>query len=170
MVDWMHYSKIQEYKRKSFKKTQVARRLGINRETVSLYWDMSPSEYMLRVNSAKTRTKKADVHKEYVVECLEKYPDMSAAQLYDWIKERTGLDELHFQERCFRDFVKSIREEYDIKKPEITRQYEAIEELPPGQQAQVDMGEISLETVSGRFKKVYCFAMVLAHSRYKYVL
>lgn len=170
MVDWMNYSKIQEQKRKGLKKSQVARKLGINRETVSVYWDMTPAEYAARVKSAKTRTKKADPHKDFVLECLLKYPDMSAAQLYDWIKERTCLETLDYQERCFRDYVRSIREEYDIKKPETSRQYEAMDELPPGRQAQVDMGEISLETISGRHKKIYCFGMVMTHSRYKFIL
>jgi len=131
---------------------------------------MTPEAYAARVESAKTREKKADPHKDFVLECLLKYPDMSAAQLYDWIKERTCLETLDFQERCFRDYVKSIREEYDIKKPETSRQYEAMDELPSGQQAQVDMGEISLETLSGRHKKVYCFGMVMTHSRYKFIL
>jgi len=149
MVKWMDYYKIQEYKRKKFNKSQTARKLGINRETVGVYWDMTPEAYAARVESAKTREKKADPHKDFVLECLLKYPDMSAAQLYDWIKERTCLETLDFQERCFRDYVKSIREEYDIKKPETSRQYEAMDELPSGQQAQVDMGEISLETLSG---------------------
>ncbi len=45
-----------------------------------------------------------------------------------------------------------------------------MDELPPGRQAQVDMGEISLETTNGRHKKVYCFGMVMTHSRYKYIL
>lgn len=170
MVKWMDYYKIQEYKRKKFNKSQTARKLGINRETVGVYWDMTPEAYAARVESAKIREKKADPHKDFVLECLLKYPDMSAAQLYDWIKERTCLETLDFQERCFRDYVKSIREEYDIKKPETSRQYEAMDELPPGQQAQVDMGEISLETLSGRHKKVYCFGMVMTHSRYKFIL
>ncbi|MEG1502576.1 MAG: IS21 family transposase, partial [Synergistaceae bacterium] len=100
---------------------------------------MTPEAYATRVEAAKTREKKADPHKDFVLECLLKYPDMSAAQLYDWIKERTCLETLDFQERCFRDYVKSIREEYDIKKPETSRQYEAMEELPAGKQAQVDM-------------------------------
>jgi transposase len=170
MVNWMDYYKIQEYKRKKFNKSQTARKLGINRETVGVYWDMTPEAYAARAEAAKIREKKADPHKDFVLECLLKYPDMSAAQLYDWIKERTCLETLDFQERCFRDYVKSIREEYDIKKPETSRQYEAMDELSPGIQAQVDMGEISLETVSGRHKKVYCFGMVMTHSRYKFIL
>lgn len=170
MVKWMDYYKIQEYKRKKFNKSQTARKLGINRETVGVYWDMTPEAYAARVEAAKTREKKANPHEDFVLECLLKYPDMSAAQLYDWIKERTCLETLDFQERCFRDYVKSIREEYDIKKPKTSRQYEALDELPAGKQAQVDMGEISLETLNGRHKKVYCFGMVMTHSRCKFIL
>lgn len=57
MVDWMNYSKIQEQKRKGFKKSRVARKLGINRETVSVYWEVTPTEYMTRTEAAKIRTK-----------------------------------------------------------------------------------------------------------------
>ena len=170
MVDWRMYSKIQELKRNGLNKSQAARNLNINRETVSNYWDLTPSEYAKRLQSSKTRTKKADTYKEFVLECLIKYPDMSAAQVYDCIKERCCLETLEFQERAFRNYVKSIREEYDIKKISKQRQYEAVDELPPGKQAQVDMGEISVETMYGRYKKIYCFGMVLSHSRHKFVI
>jgi len=118
MVSWMNYYEIQTLKRKGFNKSQTARKVDINRETVGTYWKMTPKDYAARVEAAKTREKKADPYKEFVLECLMKYPDMSAAQLYDWIKERTCLETLDFQERCFLDYVKSIREEYDIKKSE----------------------------------------------------
>ncbi len=170
MVDWIMYSKIQEQKRNGLNKSQTARNLQINRETVRTYWDMTPSEYSVKLENAKTRTKKADDYKEFVVECLKKYPDMSAAQIYDWIRERCCLETLEFRERAFHNYVKGIHTEYDIKKTIKQRQYEAVDELPPGKQGQVDMGEISVETPSGRFQKVYCFGMVLSHSRQKFVL
>lgn len=170
MVDWIMYAKIQEQKRNGLNKSQTARKLKINRETVRTYWDMTPGEYAIRVENAKTRTKKADNYKEFVVECLKKYPDMSASQIYDWIKEKSNLESLMFQERTFRNFVKTVREEYGIKKICCDRQYEAVDELPPGRQGQVDMGEIKVTTINGRAKKIYCFGMVLSHSRQKFVL
>ena len=94
------------------KKAYIIRRL-LHREVVV---QGNPRVYAARFESAKNRTKKADPHKDFVLECLLKYPDMSAAQLYDWIKERSCLETLAFQERCFRDYVKSIREEYDMAK------------------------------------------------------
>lgn len=57
---------------------------------------MTPEAYVARVESVKTREKKADSHKDFVVECLLKYPDMSAAQLYGWIKECICLEILDF--------------------------------------------------------------------------
>ena len=168
MIDWRMYAKIQELKNKKFKKTQVAKQLGINRETVAKYWDMPPDKF------AKTnkyvRIRRPAVYKDIILSWLQEYPDISAAQMYDWLKERTGLETLDFQQRSFREYVRQLREEYDIKKPVHSRQYEAVDELPPGEQAQVDMGEILIEAACGRRIKIYCFAMVLAHSRYKYVL
>ena len=170
MKNWMTYEKIQELKRNHLNKSQISRRLGIDYKTVAKYWDMPPDEFAAATNRAQRRKKKADFYKEFVVSCLQKFPDMTASQIYDWIKERTGRKKLPFKKRSFRNYVRSIRDEYDIPKSETARQYEAVDELPMGEQAQVDMGEISLETPAGRRRKVYGFGMVLSHSRYKYVL
>ncbi|MBQ6370651.1 MAG: IS21 family transposase [Firmicutes bacterium] len=166
----MTYEKIQEMKRNHLTKSQASRRLGIDRKTVAKYWDMPPEDFAEAQTKSKKRKKKADEYRSYVVSCLQKYPDMTAAQLYDWILEKTGKARLPFGQRSFRSYVNDIRKEYEIEKPENTRQYEAVEDLPMGAQAQVDMGEISLETPSGRHKKVYGFGMVMSHSRHKFIL
>jgi len=168
--DWMTYEKIQELKRNHLNKAQVARRLHADYKTISKYWDMPPDEFAEYKNRAQRRKRKADIYKDYIVSCLQQYPDMTASQLYDWLKERYGKNKLPFRKRSFRNYVSSIRKEYDIPKPDNTREYEAVDELPMGKQAQVDMGEISLETPSGRRRKVYGFGMVMSHSRYKYIL
>ena len=170
MKDWMTYEKIQELKRNHLNKAQVARRLHADYKTISKYWDMPPDEFAEYKNRAQRRKRKADIYKDYIVSCLQHYPDMPASQLYDWLKERYGKNKLPFRKRSFRNYVSSIRKEYDIPKPDNTREYEAVDELPMGKQAQVDMGEISLETPSGRRRKVYGFGMVMSHSRYKYIL
>ena len=116
MVDWKMYSEIQRLKNKGLKKTQTARKLDINRETVMKYWDMPPDEYAELVN--KHRARKADVYRELIIEWLTEYPDITAAQMYDWCKEHSQLETLDFQKRSFQDYVNSIRKEYGIKKPE----------------------------------------------------
>lgn len=45
MINWMNYGKIQEYKRNGLKKSQAARRLGVDYKTILKYWDMSPAQY-----------------------------------------------------------------------------------------------------------------------------
>ena len=169
MINWMNYGNIQKLKREGLNKSQVSRKLEIDYKTVLKYWDMSPDDYSAERNFAEIRSSKIDTFKDYILKCLSEYPDMSTAQLYDWIKEKTGRDTLPFAERTMRSYVKRLRAEYDIAKPKKIRQYEAVPETEPGYQAQVDMGSTNLKTYEGKSKKVYCFAMVLSYSRYKYV-
>lgn len=94
MVDWIMYEKIQEKKRDGLNKSQTSRILGIDYKTVLKYWDMTPDDYSATRMAADIRTKKADKYKDFVLDCLMRYPDMSAAQIYDWIKERTNVETL----------------------------------------------------------------------------
>jgi transposase len=169
MTDWKMYGQIQEHKRKGFNKSQTARLLGKDYKTVLKYWDMTADEFAAEKENAGLRIKKAEPYEDYVVECLRRYPDMSSAQLYDWILEQNNGIKLSFKERSFRSYVSHIREEYDISKTIKARQYEAVDDPPMGEQAQVDMGEIIMETATGKHKKVYCFAMVMSNSRQKFV-
>ena len=169
MLNWMDYGNIQKLKREGLNKSQVSRKLEIDYKTVLKYWNMSPDDFSAERSLAEIRSSKIDTFKEYILKCLREYPDMSTAQLYDWIKEKTGRDTLPFAERTMRSYVKRLRAEYDIAKPKKIRQYEAVPETEPGYQAQVDMGSTNLKTYEGKSKKVYCFAMVLSYSRYKYV-
>jgi len=169
MTDWKMYGQIQEHKRKGLNKSQTARILGKDYKTILKYWDVMTDEFAAEKENAGTRMKKAEPYEEYVVECLRKYPDMSAAQLYDWILEQRNGVKLPFKERSFRSYVANIRGKYDISKTVKTRQYQAIDDPPMGEQAQVDMGEIILVTYTGKHKKVYCFGMVMSNSRQKFV-
>lgn len=169
MKNWMIYEKIQELKRNKLNKSQASRRLGIDYKTVLKYWDMPPDEYAEKLKTSESRRKKSDKYKEFALKLLRKYPDMSAAQIYDRIKEETGCTDLCVKERAFRNYISFLREEYEIKRPEHFRQYEAVADPPFGHQAQVDMGEITLETTSGKHKKIYAFGMVLSNSRYKFI-
>jgi|GEM_PF-1230382 len=58
---------------------------------------------------------------------------------------------------------------YNLPKEENARDYEAVPELPIGQQVQVDFGEIKLRDSGGGKTKVWCAAFLLSHSRYLYV-
>jgi len=165
---WNLFGEIKQYKAMGLNKSQVQRELNINYKTVDKYWDMLPDEYaQLRVE-AKNRSKKIDKYKDEILDWITDFRDMSAAQVIDWFKERHY--KIDFTERSLRGYISNLRKVYSLPKVEAIRQYEEVPELPMGYQAQVDMGQIWLKKTDGRSIKVYCFAMVLAHSRYKYIL
>ena len=84
MKDWMVYQQIQECKRNKLTRNQTSNKLGLNYRTVSKYWDMTPDVFAKLKEETKKRSKKTDPYKIYVLECLEKYPDMLAAQIRIW--------------------------------------------------------------------------------------
>jgi len=57
-----------------------------------------------------------------------------------------------------------VRQKHNLVKVFISRQYQQVEELPYGEQAQVDFGEYNMTDVDGHRKKVYFMAMVLSRS------
>ena len=167
MTNWKMYSQIQRYKEMGFSKTQTRKKLRINFRTVRKYWEMPAEAFTQNQAHTKSRSKKPDVYRKEVLEWIQTYPDISAAQLYDWLQEKYE-EKIDFSERTFRDYIRKLRIEEKIPKSKPTRQYEAVNDPPMGYQAQVDMGEQWVITSCGKRKKLYCFAMVLSHSRQKY--
>jgi transposase len=162
------FGKIKEVKALGLNKAQAARRLEVDYKTITKYWDMTPAEYAEVSKGAEIRTKKVDKYKEQILEWIREYRDMSSSQIYDWLRERHNT--LDFKERTLRLYVNKLRYEHNLPKILSVRQYDEVPEMPMGYQAQVDMGEIWLLRTDKTRVKVYCFAMVLAHSRYKYAL
>lgn len=162
------FAEIKQYKAMGLNKSQVQRILNINYKTIEKYWEMSPDQYERLVEASKNRAKKIDKYKDEIVEWLTDFQDISAAQVFDWIRE--GHGDVDFKERSLRLYISNLREEYNLPKTISIRQFEEVPELPIGYQAQVDMGQIWLKKADGKKIKVYCFAMVLSYSRYKYIL
>jgi transposase len=162
------FSEIKKYKTLGFNKSQVERALNINYKTVQKYWDMTPDRYAQVTIESKIRHKKIDIYKDDILEWITDFRDMSAAQVFDWLKEK--YVDVKFKERSLRLYINNLRQEYNLPKASPIRQFEEVPELPMGYQAQVDMGQIWLKRLNGNKVKVYCFAMVLSHSRYKYIL
>ena len=151
MKGYSVYSSIQQLKERGFKKATVAKQLGINRRTVNRYWDMAVDEY--EENSTNIcREALLGKYRDTIVGWLSEYPTLSAAQVCDWLKEHYSAS---FSERTVCRYVKSLREEYDLRKSPNPRSYEAVPELPMGQQIQVEFGEKWLRNVDGGRIKVY---------------
>jgi len=161
------YVSIQKLKRLGYKKQQAPRELDIDTKTIRKYWDMTEEDYIEYSLAAKQRTKKMDTYHGYVLDKLTEHREITSAIIYDNLLE----DFVDFEPsyRTVRLYVATMRETEGLPAPRKIRQYMEVEQLPPGFQAQVDMGQKTMKDSAGRTVKVYIFAMVLSASRYKFV-
>jgi transposase len=163
---WGVYMDIHQLYKQGYKVNRIAKKLGISRNTVYKYLDLSPQDTAIWMAACKTRRKKLDSHQDLVVSWLREHPDISSAQVWDWLKER--YPEFKVGESTVREYVSQLRETLQIPKQTVKRFYEAISDPPMGQQAQVDFGEIKVKDGHGTEKKLWFICFVLSHSRYKF--
>lgn len=164
---WNMYSEIKRLKELGLKVSQIARHLDISRNTVYQYQDLDPDEYDQAIKDMQTRQKKLDHKKDVILSWLKEFPDLSGAQVFDWLMERhKGID---ICESTVRNYVSHLRKEYGIQKVIHQRDHEAIEDPPQGHQLQVDFGEKKLKNAQGNLVKLWFIAFVLSNSRHKYV-
>lgn len=164
------WSKINELISDGLNYSQIARRLEMNRQTVSKYASMSLDEFMKSTSYQREYAHKLDVYEEFVVDLLEKYHFVSAAQVHDRLREHYP-DMIKVADKTVFNFVRRLRLTHDIPKTEgdLGRQMCKLPETDYGEYAQCDFGEKWMERKGGGRVKVYFFVMVLSRSRYKYV-
>jgi len=161
------YLEVNQLRERGFKIAAISKKLGISRNTVYKYLDMSFEEATDWVSTLKTRSKKLDPYRDIILIWLREHPDLSSAQIEDWLKE--NIPAIKVGSSTLRSYVSELRDTYHIPKVIRIRDYEAVEELPMGMQVQVDWGEIKVKTSLNKEVKLYFISFVLSHSRYKYV-
>ena len=166
---WIMYYEIQKLSRMGFSKSRIATYLSLDRRTVAKYLWMSEQDYEAHLTSLDERDKILSPYEGFVKQKLQAYPDTSAAQIADWLKEQYA-DLPEVTSRSVYNFVIHVRQKYGIPIQKAERDYFPVEELPYGQQSQVDFGQYNMRTSEGKRVKVYFFAMVLSRSRMKFVL
>lgn len=162
------YHEIQKMHRDGWNISRIASFLVINRRTVSKYLEMTELEFLDYQDTIRARKSELDPYEGFVKIKLERYPDTSAAQMHDWLKEYYA----HFPEvspKTIYNFVMRVRQTHNIPKISPSRDFCIIEELAYGRQAQVDFGEYNMRDGHGKRIKVYFFTIVLSRSRYKFV-
>jgi len=162
------YYEIHRLHREGMSITQIAKYIVADWRTVKKYLSMNEREHEAYLDSLEKRKRELSDYEHFVKEKLTQYPDTSAAQMLDWLKERYP-DFPKVNSKTVYNFVIHIRQEYNIPKISPTREYFIVDELPQGKQAQVDFGEYNMRSTDGKRKKVYFFTMVLSYSRFKYV-
>jgi len=167
--NWIVYHELHKLERDGRTPSQIASYVVMDTRTVKKYLAMSETEYLDYVNSLSRRTKKLAAYEEFVRGRLELCPEASSAQVHDWLKEHYPLFPKTSCKTVYT-FVLFVRQKYNLVKTFTSRQYEQVEELPYGEQAQIDFGEFNMTDVEGHRKKVYFVALVLSRSRFKMVV
>ena len=163
------YDKIQEYLRQHYSLRWISKKLRINYRTLKKYQSMSREEYESYIANIGNKPFSLEFYKEFVVKKLRLFPETSSAQMHDWLKEAYP-DFPSITPRTVYNFVMKIRQDTGIAKISLNeRQYGPIPDAEPGEYAQVDFGQKKLRTGTGGWKKVYFMAMILCHSRCKYI-
>lgn len=163
---WKMYIDIKHLKGKGFSNSKIADMLNISRPTVIKYVNMEPEEFYQEMEGRKYRKRKPDKYEQDIIGWLKKYPQMTAAQVFDWLEEKYG--DIDFNEATMRNYVRFVRKEYNIPKDTLLRQYEASDDPPMGKQMQVDFGQKKVFDSGGKEITIYVMCFVLSNSRYKY--
>jgi transposase len=167
MVERKMYYKIQELKGIGYSERRAARELKLDRGTVRKYYRMDEETFIQYSLDAKTREKLLDKYRKAIETKLHEHPDIPASVIYDQLLEAEPTFEP--SKRSVRLYVATLREDLGLPTLSKIRQFCEVEELPAGFQAQVDMGVKSMFDPYKKNVKIYIFAMVMSHSRQKFV-
>lgn len=141
--------------RQGLTQREIAKRLGISRNTVKKYLD-NP-QLAFEPPKKRERSSKLDSFFGHIKAWLEEDPEYKATWIYD------RLASLGFSGSY--EIVKAkVRE---LKNERLKVAYMRFE-TEPGYQAQVDYGEFQVERPDGGVDKLFVFAMILGHSRRMY--
>jgi transposase len=142
---------------------QIAKELGLSRNTVSKYLHMPETEMAQQLDDM-TRAKKLDAYRAYIIQLLQTYPKLSAVKVMR--KLRTKIDSLAVSDRSMRRYIQILKDEISFKQP---RYYEPVVDMVPGVQCQVDGGELRGVMIGGKETTVYFMVFVLSYSRLMHV-
>ena len=162
------YHEIHKMKREGFSQSKISQYLVVNRRTVNRILSMDVPQYEAFLESISQRSKELSIYEDWVKDKLEIYQDTSAAQMQDWLLENFPKFP-NVSSKTVYNFVMWVRQKYHIPQTRPIREYNAVEELPYGLQAQVDFGQYNMRDGLDKRIKVWFFAMSLSRSRYKYI-
>lgn len=169
---YVMWYKVNELKRDGLNKSQISRKLGIDRGTVRHYLRLSEEEFLCSGICQREYSHKLDGYEPFIVDLLHQYPDFSSRQIEDRLKERYDSEMSGVCSKTVFNFVAHLRLKHGISKGDDkpARPYEKQAELPFGEYGQADFGEFWMDRADGGARqKVYFFVLVLSRSRYKFV-
>lgn len=142
---------------------KIAKQLGISRQTVSKYLKLTAAE-MMDLQATTDRNKKLDDYREYIIHLLQTYPGLPAVKVLRKLKAKQ--ESLLVSDRSVRRYIQRLKQEISIKQQ---RYYEPVLDMAPGEQCQVDGGELRGVMIGGVETTVYFMVFVLSYSRLMHV-
>jgi transposase len=133
---------------------KIERHLKLGWKTIKKYLE-TPAQGP----ATRERRSKLDPFKAMVAECLEKDPSVTAALIFQRIKDQ-GFSGGH---AILQEYVRKVRPQ-----PESKRAFVRMEPFA-GERFEVDWAHFDVLNYSGDSRKLYAFALVDAHSRMLYV-
>lgn len=133
-----------------WKKGTIVAQLGVHEDVVARVLGPHGPEPQRK----EPRRRVLDPYQGFVLDTLERYPTLVATRIYDMLSERGYTGSI----RTLRRFVL-------LNRPTLPCEvYLRIETLP-GEQSQVDWAHVGRIRVQGGVRPLYCFVLLLRHSR-----
>jgi hypothetical protein len=164
----MTYQLVHRLHHQGFSISYISKHCELDWRSVKKYLAMTEAQYEVFLQTQLERKKELEPFEAFIRTKLTSYPDTSAAQMHDWLKEHHA-DFPQVNPKTVFNFVSWVRRKYHLPKAQVSRQYQMVEETPYGAQAQADFGEYNMRTTQDGSIKVYFFVLCLSRSRYKYV-
>jgi transposase len=140
-------------KRKGLTQREIARKLGISRNTVKKY--LENKDVLLKPDSGKVDKKSMlDPFTGNIVSWLDEDMEYKATWIYDRLRPMGFTGSYEIVKRAVHK-LKDERQQIAYMRFE----------TEPGAQAQVDFGEFQVEHADGSIQKLYLFSMILGYSR-----
>lgn len=140
---WYEVKKLSDYS-----DSMVAKKLGIDRRTVSKYRKMSEEDFNSFVSKGRVYTRILSSYYSAVHSLLLVDNDLPAALIEDRLKEKYP-DFPKVSSKTVYNFVHHVRRQEKIPVRDTVRQAEAMEEFAYGSQGQVDFGTAHMRRVDG---------------------
>ncbi len=144
-------------------KKAIARELKISVNTVRKYLAMDEVA-ISRYLENQSRHKQLDDHRDYIVHLLETFPKLSAVKVQRKLQDK--YPELSLSARSVRRYVQALKDTVAGKQ---IRYYQPVLDHVPGEQCQVDPGELRGVLIDGVETTVHFVVFVLSYSRLMYV-
>ncbi len=149
---------------------RIADHYSMNFRTVKKLLTMTEEAFDEYMEQKSAKSRLLDPYRDFIVHYLKRYEDSPSAVIHDRLKEHYPNFPM-VDPKTVYNYVMQMRLSFNIPKVAASqRQYAAVPDLPPGEQAQVDFGQKKLRTSTGQWVKVHLFTMLLCYSRQKFAL